>query len=257
MGSMMENEMECGVMKYCNQALGLLLLCLFIIFSSATSGQARFITPDTWDPMLLDVDINRYAYSGNDPINQSDPNGHQAIESLTMGCVSGGCQSIGGGLTLMGIGAGNVAGPLVLGGVGSAYLGTSLGERSIFNAITTAKKNGWDPLALNGVNSYSLGSQTDQNLLDGIKTHEWQIKDHERKLREYLADPDLYDNKGRLKEARTPAERNKIIAGRAKTLQDTIERQKREAEKKRAELERRRKEREEKDSKNDKPSKKK
>jgi RHS repeat-associated protein len=37
---------------------------------------SRFLTPDTWDPMLPGVDINRYAYAGNDPINKSDPNGH-------------------------------------------------------------------------------------------------------------------------------------------------------------------------------------
>jgi RHS repeat-associated protein len=37
---------------------------------------ARFITPDTWDPEIPGVDINRYAYAGNDPVNQSDPNGH-------------------------------------------------------------------------------------------------------------------------------------------------------------------------------------
>jgi RHS repeat-associated protein len=37
---------------------------------------ARFLTPDTWDPMTADVDFNRYAYAGNDPINKSDPNGH-------------------------------------------------------------------------------------------------------------------------------------------------------------------------------------
>jgi RHS repeat-associated protein len=36
----------------------------------------RFLTPDTWDPMLPGVDINRYAYAGNDPVNYSDPNGH-------------------------------------------------------------------------------------------------------------------------------------------------------------------------------------
>ena len=36
----------------------------------------RFLTPDTWDPMLAGVDINRYAYAGNDPVNFSDPNGH-------------------------------------------------------------------------------------------------------------------------------------------------------------------------------------
>jgi RHS repeat-associated protein len=36
----------------------------------------RFLSPDDWDPILEDVDINRYAYAGNDPINLSDPNGH-------------------------------------------------------------------------------------------------------------------------------------------------------------------------------------
>ncbi|MCG3773256.1 MAG: tRNA nuclease WapA [Nitrospira sp.] len=36
----------------------------------------RFLTPDTWDPIIAEVDINRYAYSANDPINFSDANGH-------------------------------------------------------------------------------------------------------------------------------------------------------------------------------------
>lgn len=36
----------------------------------------RFLTPDTWDPILAGVDVNRYAYSLNDPINGSDPTGH-------------------------------------------------------------------------------------------------------------------------------------------------------------------------------------
>jgi hypothetical protein len=30
--------------------------------------------------MLPGVDINRYAYAGNDPVNMSDPNGHEAIQ---------------------------------------------------------------------------------------------------------------------------------------------------------------------------------
>jgi RHS repeat-associated protein len=41
----------------------------------------RFITPDTWDPILVGVDINRYAYAGNDPVNLSDPNGHATAET--------------------------------------------------------------------------------------------------------------------------------------------------------------------------------
>jgi len=37
----------------------------------------RFIQADTLAPDIAGVDINRYAYSLNDPINKSDPNGHQ------------------------------------------------------------------------------------------------------------------------------------------------------------------------------------
>ena len=39
---------------------------------------ARFVTPDDWDPLLLGVGTNRYAYAGNDPVNKSDPNGHSS-----------------------------------------------------------------------------------------------------------------------------------------------------------------------------------
>ena len=42
----------------------------------------RFLTPDTWDPTLPGVDINRYAYAGNDPVNMSDPNGHTFATTL-------------------------------------------------------------------------------------------------------------------------------------------------------------------------------
>ncbi|WVT77631.1 RHS repeat-associated core domain-containing protein (plasmid) [Sinorhizobium chiapasense] len=38
----------------------------------------RFISPDDWDPTKPGVDTNRYAYAGNDPVNSSDPNGHNA-----------------------------------------------------------------------------------------------------------------------------------------------------------------------------------
>jgi RHS repeat-associated protein len=40
-------------------------------------GLGRFTAPDTWDPIQAGVDFNRYAYAGNDPVNYSDPNGHQ------------------------------------------------------------------------------------------------------------------------------------------------------------------------------------
>jgi RHS repeat-associated protein len=48
----------------------------------------RFISPDTWDPDLAGVDINRYAYALNDPVNGSDANGHKDPDSG--GEISGG-----------------------------------------------------------------------------------------------------------------------------------------------------------------------
>ncbi|KQW41103.1 hypothetical protein ASD02_36205 [Ensifer sp. Root1252] len=36
----------------------------------------RFISPDDWDPTKAGVGTNRYTYAGNDPVNNSDPNGH-------------------------------------------------------------------------------------------------------------------------------------------------------------------------------------
>jgi hypothetical protein len=40
------------------------------------AANARFISPDNWDPTKPGVGTNRYAYAENDPINKSDPNGH-------------------------------------------------------------------------------------------------------------------------------------------------------------------------------------
>ena len=37
---------------------------------------ARFVSPDWWDPDLPGVGMNRYSYAHQDPINNSDPNGH-------------------------------------------------------------------------------------------------------------------------------------------------------------------------------------
>ncbi|MBD0417573.1 hypothetical protein [Oryzicola mucosus] len=59
------------------KTLSLLLVITLLATSLATtSGQARFISPDDWDPTLPGVGTNRYAYAGNDPVNKSDPNGH-------------------------------------------------------------------------------------------------------------------------------------------------------------------------------------
>jgi RHS repeat-associated protein len=45
----------------------------------------RFISPDTWDPTQEGVGFNRYAYAGNDPVNNSDPNGHSYVTNFNSG----------------------------------------------------------------------------------------------------------------------------------------------------------------------------
>jgi hypothetical protein len=55
-----------------------LALCLCLILSTVPVANSRFISPDDWDPTLPGVGTNRYAYSQNDPVNKSDPNGHQS-----------------------------------------------------------------------------------------------------------------------------------------------------------------------------------
>ncbi len=42
----------------------------------------RFISPDPWDPTIPGVGTNRYAYAHNDPINKSDPSGHEVTDYI-------------------------------------------------------------------------------------------------------------------------------------------------------------------------------
>ncbi|CAN5136631.1 hypothetical protein BH10PSE7_BH10PSE7_40180 [soil metagenome] len=58
--------------------LGFIFAWLVILAGALgpTSAHARFLQPDTWNPWLAGVDTNRYAYCNNDPINCSDPAGH-------------------------------------------------------------------------------------------------------------------------------------------------------------------------------------
>lgn len=52
------------------------ILLSIMVLASAAPADAKFIQPDWLDPTERGVGTNRYAYSNNDPINKSDPNGH-------------------------------------------------------------------------------------------------------------------------------------------------------------------------------------
>lgn len=73
--------------------LRLLLIFSMVAVTLGSEANARFISPDTMDPTLPGVGTNRYAYAENDPINKSDPNGHNAVAvgGAVLCGASGGC----------------------------------------------------------------------------------------------------------------------------------------------------------------------
>jgi RHS repeat-associated protein len=99
----------------------------------------RFLTPDTWDPIIAEVDVNRYAYSGNDPVNFSDANGHACL----CGPVAAFHQQLAGmtpaerseaefhGMMT----AATLGGALITGGIGMEALGT-IGAAQLVSAAT-------------------------------------------------------------------------------------------------------------------------
>lgn len=68
--------MKCFSNGFLTRILSLLLVCSMLSVSFGSAANARFIQPDTMDPTVQGVGTNRYAYAGNDPVNNSDPNGH-------------------------------------------------------------------------------------------------------------------------------------------------------------------------------------
>jgi len=62
--------------------MSLLLVACVMAVTFGASANARYISPDDWDPTLPGVGTNRYAYSENDPINKSDPNGHNDLDLI-------------------------------------------------------------------------------------------------------------------------------------------------------------------------------
>jgi hypothetical protein len=143
-----------------------LILCVCLILSSLTAANARFISPDDWDPTLPGVGTNRYAYSGNDPVNKSDPNGHLYNY---MGDYAPCCDdsdntgiSMGAGQTALILGAvlasgiGLTAAPVVGAAAGTNYLGAALfGTEIVAGEVGVAA-----PAAAGAVGALSLAQRS-------------------------------------------------------------------------------------------------
>jgi RHS repeat-associated protein len=133
----------------------------------------RFLSPDWWDPWKEGVDVNRYAYALNDPINMSDPNGHAAETpwdaiSLLVGLYSMKQNYVAGNnlaATIDGIGAVfdtvQLARPGRPGGAGFALLATRLieGTNSAIGALERARA-----LKVGGSFDQTIGSATRMTL---------------------------------------------------------------------------------------------
>jgi hypothetical protein len=130
----MRGEMEMG--KYVLNAGLRAAICFCLIISGLNAANARFISPDDWDPTMSGVGTNRYAYSQNDPVNKSDKNGHYTDQmgnwypsmddlGCSTGCLSGSQTAvILGGVAIGGIAL--VAGPAVMAAAGTDYLGATI-----------------------------------------------------------------------------------------------------------------------------------
>ncbi|XNY04257.1 RHS repeat-associated core domain-containing protein (plasmid) [Sinorhizobium meliloti] len=120
----------------------------------------RFISPDDWNPTLVGVGTNRYAYAANDPINKSDPNGHtasavatsggfwDAVGRLFSGIFGGGTggsaaatRGVAGVVTA---GSGAVATPIAAFGVGALYATPAGSRQDEFCRGLCSSKNEYD-----------------------------------------------------------------------------------------------------------------
>jgi RHS repeat-associated protein len=142
------------------------------------------------DSVGLEGGINTYAYALNRPTSLTDPDGLNP----GIGCLAGAWA----GPVGCGVGAG--IGTAIMGGVALAAIMSTSGDTSKTDSCSPGDK---DPCK-------------------GLRD---QLRDHERKLREYMANPMAADNKGFLAGALTKNDQElytKIYLGRIASLQGQI-----------------------------------
>lgn len=171
----------------------------------------RFLEPD---PSGFTDGPNLYAYVLNDPLNNTDPTGMET-------CNAFGCYSPASAETRAAQGAFNAIVDqnknenawmvgVALAPVAVPFAAEAVGALGVRGVITRA-----GPLNF-------MKNRAIQSLRESVKSLERNVVGHRQKLDDYRRDPDKFDNQNRLANARTPAERQKIIQGREAKLQRDI-----------------------------------
>lgn len=73
------------------------ILTVLLLVLTGTQSTALFTSPDWFDPTQPGVGTNRYSYSGNDPINRSDPSGNAYAQGAGGGTIGQGFDYLGDG----------------------------------------------------------------------------------------------------------------------------------------------------------------
>jgi Pretoxin HINT domain len=87
----------------------------------------------------------------------------------------------------------------------------------------------WGVLVHNACSPYT--NKTIEELVKSKASYQDLIEEHQKKLQDYIANPDAYDNQGILANTPNTEIRQKIIEGRIKALQKQIDKQKGELQK--------------------------
>jgi hypothetical protein len=146
-----------------------------------------------------------------------------AIVTGILEIIAGGGAAAGGGFLC-------IAGFTCIGGAPAIVAGVALGLHGT-TTLAAGVRNIVEELGVlysqgtGGTGSQLYQKMTTPQLEKARNSYQDLIQEHEKKLNDYIANPDAYDNDGRLKNAPNPQIRQQIIQGRSNALQKQIKKQ--------------------------------